>query len=41
LSDAARVMLYLPFAQTLAYWRAVGAELNPDRPRHLTSVVRL
>ncbi len=41
LSDACRSVLYLPFAQALAYWRAVGAELDPDRPRHLTSVVRL
>jgi glucosamine--fructose-6-phosphate aminotransferase (isomerizing) len=41
LSDASRSVLYLPFAQALAYWRAVGAELDPDRPRHLTSVVRL
>lgn len=41
LSDAARTVLYLPFAQALAYWRAVGAGLDPDRPRHLTSVVRL
>jgi glucosamine--fructose-6-phosphate aminotransferase (isomerizing) len=41
LSDAARSVLYLPFAQALAYWRAVGAGLNPDRPQHLTSVVRL
>jgi glucosamine--fructose-6-phosphate aminotransferase (isomerizing) len=41
LSDAARSVLYLPFAQALAYWRAVGAGLDPDRPRHLTSVVRL
>jgi glucosamine--fructose-6-phosphate aminotransferase (isomerizing) len=41
LSDAARSLLYLPFGQALAYWRAVGAELDPDRPRHLTSVVRL
>ena len=41
LSDASRSVLYLSFAQALAYWRAVGAGLNPDRPRHLTSVVRL
>lgn len=41
LSDASRSVLYLPFAQALAYWRAVAAELDPDRPRHLTSVVRL
>jgi glucosamine--fructose-6-phosphate aminotransferase (isomerizing) len=41
LTDAARSLLYLPFAQALAYHRAVGGGLNPDRPRHLTSVVRL
>jgi glucosamine--fructose-6-phosphate aminotransferase (isomerizing) len=41
LSDAPRSVLYLPFAQALAYWRAVGAGLDPDRPRHLTPVVRL
>ena len=41
LSDAPRSVLYLPFAQALAYWRAVGARLDPDRPQHLTSVVRL
>jgi glucosamine--fructose-6-phosphate aminotransferase (isomerizing) len=40
-SDAARALLYLPFAQGLAYFRAVGAGLDPDRPQHLTSVVRL
>jgi glucosamine--fructose-6-phosphate aminotransferase (isomerizing) len=41
LSDAARSILYLPFGQALAYHRAVGAGLDPDRPQHLTSVVRL
>ena len=41
LSDAARSILYLPFAQLLAYHRAVGAGLDPDRPQHLSSVVRL
>jgi len=41
LSDAPRSVLYLPFAQALAYWRAVGAGLDPDRPQHLTSVVCL
>jgi glucosamine--fructose-6-phosphate aminotransferase (isomerizing) len=41
LSDAARAVLYLPFAQLLAYHRAVGAGLDPDRPHHLTAVVRL
>lgn len=39
--DEARCLLYLPFVQGLAYHRSVGAGLNPDRPRHLTSVVRL
>jgi glucosamine--fructose-6-phosphate aminotransferase (isomerizing) len=41
LSDLTRSVLYLPFAQMLAYWRAIGADLNPDRPKHLSSVVRL
>jgi glucosamine--fructose-6-phosphate aminotransferase (isomerizing) len=41
LDDGARCLLYLPFAQALAYHRAVGAGLDPDRPRHLSSVVRL
>ena len=41
LPDEARCILYLLFAQGLAYYRSVGAGLNPDRPRHLTSVVRL
>ncbi len=41
LSDASRPALYLPFAQALAYWRAVEAGLDPDRPKHLAPVVRL
>ena len=41
LSDAARSLLHLLFGQALAYHRAVGVGLNPDRPRQLTSVVRL
>jgi glucosamine--fructose-6-phosphate aminotransferase (isomerizing) len=41
LSDEARCLLYLPFAQALAYHRAVGVGLDPDHPRHLSSVVRL
>ena len=41
LEDEARCLLYLPFAQALAYHRAIGAGLDPDRPRNLTSVVRL
>ena len=41
LDDEARCLLYLPFAQALAYHRAVGAGLDPDRPRNLTSIVRI
>jgi glucosamine--fructose-6-phosphate aminotransferase (isomerizing) len=41
ISDAARSVLYLPFAQSLAYHRAMGVGLNPDRPQHLTPVVQL
>ncbi len=41
LSDEARCLLYLPFAQALAFHRAVGLDLDPDCPRHLTPVVRL
>ncbi|MBI3084871.1 MAG: hypothetical protein HYY88_03950 [candidate division NC10 bacterium] len=41
LSDEARCLLYVPFAQALAYHRAVGVGLDPDHPRHLSSVVRL
>lgn len=41
LSNEARCLLYVPFAQGLAYHRSVGAGLDPDRPRHLFPVVRL
>jgi len=41
LSDEARCLLYVPFAQALAYHRSVGAGLDPDRPRYLTPVVHL
>jgi glucosamine--fructose-6-phosphate aminotransferase (isomerizing) len=41
LSDAARAVLYLPFVHALAYWRAMGAGFDPDRPVHLTPVVQL
>jgi len=41
LSDEARCLLYVPFAQALAYHRSVGAGLDPDRPQHLTPVVHL
>ncbi|MBI4573539.1 MAG: SIS domain-containing protein, partial [candidate division NC10 bacterium] len=36
LSDEARCLLYVPFAQALAYHRAIGAGLDPDYPRGLT-----
>ncbi len=41
LSDEARCLLYVPFAQALAYHRAVGLGLDPDRPRHLSHAVHL
>ncbi len=40
-SDLARCLLYLPFAQLLAYYRAISIGLDPDKPRNLTSVVVL
>ncbi len=39
LSDEARCLLYVPFAQALAYHWSVGAGLDPDRPEHHTHVV--
>lgn len=41
LSEAARAVLYLPLIQLMAYYRAVGRGLDPDRPRHLSMAVRL
>lgn len=40
-SDLARCVLYLPFAQLLAYHRARALGLDPDRPRNLNQVVVL
>ncbi|MFN8472613.1 MAG: SIS domain-containing protein [Anaerolineae bacterium] len=37
----ARVPLYLPILQLLAYYRAMVKGLNPDRPTNLDAVVRL
>jgi glucosamine--fructose-6-phosphate aminotransferase (isomerizing) len=37
----ATAVLYLPLLQLLAYYRAVGKGLDPDRPRNLESVVFL
>ncbi len=41
LSEAARGVLYLPFAHLIGYWRSMSKGLNPDRPHHLTAVVKL
>jgi glutamine---fructose-6-phosphate transaminase (isomerizing) len=41
LPEAARLPLYLPVLQLLAYHRAVGKGLDPDAPRNLDAVVRL
>jgi glucosamine--fructose-6-phosphate aminotransferase (isomerizing) len=34
-------VLYLPFLQLLAYYRALARGLNPDRPRHVQMAIRL
>ena len=39
--DPLRAVLYLPFLQLLAYHRARRLGLDPDKPRHLSSVVVL
>jgi len=39
--EAVRDLLYLPAGQLLAFERALGKGLNPDRPRHLEAVVHL
>jgi glucosamine--fructose-6-phosphate aminotransferase (isomerizing) len=39
--EIARGVLYLPFLQFLAYYRAIHHGLNPDLPRNLTAVVKL
>jgi len=41
LSEAARGVLYLPLVQLLAYYRAMGRGLNPDRPRNVVMAVKL
>ncbi len=41
LSEAARSVLYLPFAQLIGYERSMAKGLNPDQPHHLTAVVKL
>jgi len=39
--ERARALLYLPVLQLMAYYRAIGRGLNPDRPRNLVMSVRL
>lgn len=41
LAELARVVLYLPVLQLLAYYKAMAKGLDPDRPMHLEPVVRL
>jgi glutamine---fructose-6-phosphate transaminase (isomerizing) len=41
LSEAARGVLYLPFAQLIGYERSMAKALNPDQPHNLTAVVKL
>jgi len=39
--DSVRGVLYLPVLQLMAFYRSVAKGLNPDRPNHLTAVVKL
>ncbi len=41
LSERAQPVLYLPMLQLLAYHRALGRGLNPDRPRNVVMAIRL
>ncbi len=41
LDEAVRDVLYLPVGQLVAFERALSKGLNPDRPVHLDTVVRL
>lgn len=41
LSEAIRNILYLPVGQRIAFERALSKGLNPDRPTHLDTVVKL
>jgi len=40
-SEHARLVLYLPFVQLMAYYRAMGRGLNPDRPRNVVMAITL
>ncbi len=41
LSEHARLVLYLPFVQLMAYHRAIGRRLDPDRPRNVVMAIKL
>ncbi len=41
LSEAARSVLVLPFAQLIGYERSMAKGFNPDQPHNLTAVVKL
>jgi len=41
LPELARSVLYLPFLQLLAYYRAMAAGQDPDRPRNVVMAIRL
>jgi glucosamine--fructose-6-phosphate aminotransferase (isomerizing) len=41
LSELSRSVLYLPFLQLLAYYRAMAAGQDPDRPRNVVMAIRL
>jgi glucosamine--fructose-6-phosphate aminotransferase (isomerizing) len=41
LPESIRGVLYLPILQLMAFYRSVTKGLNPDRPSHLTAVVKL
>ena len=39
--ESVRAVLYLPVLQLMAFYRSVAKGLNPDKPNHLTAVVKL
>ena len=39
--ESVRGVLYLPVLQLMAFYRSVAKGLSPDRPKHLTAVVKL
>jgi glucosamine--fructose-6-phosphate aminotransferase (isomerizing) len=41
ISECIRGVLYLPALQLMAFYRSLAKGLNPDRPSHLTAVVKL